>query len=86
MSYYVLDEYPLMLVLKRMSKNLNSVTKKLFEGKGTTGTTDILFQGCSLATSKQAEILRHIDLTLVGRTVYFQRNEVILMFSYHFTI
>jgi hypothetical protein len=32
-SYYVSDEYSLMLVLNRMSKRLKSVTKKLFGGK-----------------------------------------------------
>jgi hypothetical protein len=47
---------------------------------------DILFQGCSIATSRRAEIMRHIDPTLVGRTVCFERNEVILLFSCHFAI
>jgi hypothetical protein len=30
LSYYVFDEYSLVLVLNRMSKRLKSVTKKLF--------------------------------------------------------
>jgi hypothetical protein len=28
--------------------------------------------------------MRHINPTLVGRTIYFQRDEIILLFSYHF--
>jgi hypothetical protein len=32
-SYYVFDEYSLVLVLNRMSKRLKSVMKKLFGGK-----------------------------------------------------
>jgi hypothetical protein len=46
--------------------------------------TNTLFQGWSTATSRPAEIMKHIDLSLVGRTVYFQRDEVILLFSYYF--
>jgi hypothetical protein len=38
-----MDEYSLVLVLKRMSKKLNSVTKKLFGGKTRAGTADTLF-------------------------------------------
>jgi hypothetical protein len=41
--YYVFDEYPLVLVLNRMSKKLKSVMKKLFRGKSRAGTADILF-------------------------------------------
>jgi hypothetical protein len=85
-SYYVLDEYSLVLVLNRMSKQLKSVTKKSFGGKSRAGMADTLLQCCSSASSWWTEILRHIDPTLVGRTVYFQRDEVILIYSYHFTI
>jgi hypothetical protein len=74
------------LVLNRMSKKLKSVTKKLFGGKSRVGMVDTLFQGCSTATRRQVEILRHIDSALVGQTIYFQRDEVILIFSYHFAI
>jgi hypothetical protein len=43
-SYYVFDEYSLVLVLNRMSKRLKSVTKKLFGGKSSTVLpTDTLF-------------------------------------------
>jgi hypothetical protein len=86
LSYYVFDEYSLILVLNRMSKNLKSITKRLFGGKSRAGTADTLFQGCSTATSRRAEIMNHIDPSLVGRTVCFQRDEVILLFSYHFAI
>jgi hypothetical protein len=51
LSYYVFDEYSLVLVLNRISKKLKSVTKKLFGGKSTAGTVDTLFQGCSTASS-----------------------------------
>jgi hypothetical protein len=85
-SHYVLDEYPLMLVLNMMSKKLKSVMKKLFKGNSRVRTMNTLFQGCSSATSWRVEILRHIDPTLVGRTVCFKRDEMILIFSYHFTI
>jgi hypothetical protein len=54
-SYYVLDEYSLVLVLKRMSKKLKSVTKKLFGGKGRAGMVDILFQGHSSATKQTSK-------------------------------
>jgi hypothetical protein len=85
-SYYVFDEYSVVLILNRMSKKLKSVTKKLFGGKSRVGTVDTLFQGCSTATSRQAEIMKHINLSLVGRTACFQGDEVILLFSYHFAI
>jgi hypothetical protein len=51
LSYYVFDEYSLVLVLNRMSKRLKSVTKKLFGGKSMMGTVDTLFQGCSTTSS-----------------------------------
>jgi hypothetical protein len=62
-SYYVSDEYSLVLVLNRMSKKLKCLRKKLFRGKSRAGTANTLFQGCSSATSRRAEILRHIDPT-----------------------
>jgi hypothetical protein len=65
-SYYVFDEYSLMLVFSRMSKKLMSVTKKLFGGKSRAGTMVTLFQGCSTTTIRRAEIMRHIDPSLVG--------------------
>jgi hypothetical protein len=52
LSYYVFDEYSLVLVLNRMSKRLKSVTKKLFGGKSRARTVDTLFQGCSTASSR----------------------------------
>jgi hypothetical protein len=69
-----------------MSKKLKSVMKKLFGGKSSTGTADTLFQGCSSTTSRRAEMMKHIDLSLVGRGICFHINEVILLFSYHFAI
>jgi hypothetical protein len=33
LSYYVIDEYSLVLVLNKMSKRLKSAMKKLFGGK-----------------------------------------------------
>jgi hypothetical protein len=68
-----------------MSKKLKSVTKKLSRGKSSAGTVNTLFQGCR-ATSRRVEIMKHIDLSLVGQTVYFQRDKVILLFLYHFAI
>jgi hypothetical protein len=66
LSYYVFDEYSLVLVLNRMSKKLKSVTKKLFRGKSRAGTTGTLFQGCSTANSRRAETMKYIDQSLVG--------------------
>jgi hypothetical protein len=43
LSYYIFDEYSLVLVLNRMSKRLKSVTKKLFGGKSRVETMDTLF-------------------------------------------
>jgi hypothetical protein len=43
LSYYVFNEYSLVLVLNRMSKKLKSVTKKLFGGKSRAGMVDTLF-------------------------------------------
>jgi hypothetical protein len=74
------------LVLNRMSKKLKSVTKKLFRGKSMAGMMGIVFQGCSTTTSRRAEIMKHIDPFLVGRMVFFQRDMVILLFSYYFAI
>jgi hypothetical protein len=43
-SYYVFDEYSLVLILNRMSKRLKSVTKKFFRGKSSRALpTDTLF-------------------------------------------
>jgi hypothetical protein len=72
------------LVLNKMSKMLKSVTKKQFGGKSRVGTADNLFQGCSFVTSRRAEMMKHIDSSLVGRGICFHREEVILLFSYHF--
>jgi hypothetical protein len=85
-SYYVLDEYSLVLVLNKILKKLKSVMKKLFGGKSMVGMTDTLFQSSSSAISRQAEILRHVDPTLVGWTYCFQIDDVILIFLYHFAI
>jgi hypothetical protein len=66
-SYYVFDEYSLVLVLNRMSKRLKSVTKKLFGGKSSRSLpTDTLFQGCSTVGTCRAEMMRHMDPSLVG--------------------
>jgi hypothetical protein len=52
-SYYVFDEYSLVLVLNRMSKRLKSVTKKLFGGKSSRVLpTDTLFHCCSIASRR----------------------------------
>jgi hypothetical protein len=59
------------LVLNWMLKKLKSVTKKLFRGKSRVGMANTLFQGCSTTTSRRAEIMRHIDPTLVGQIVCF---------------
>jgi hypothetical protein len=61
LSYYVFYECSLVLILNRMSKMLKSVMKKLFGGKSRAGTADTLFQGCSFATSRRADIMKHID-------------------------
>jgi hypothetical protein len=86
LSYYVFDEYSLVLVLNRMSKRLKSVTKKLFRGKSRAGMVDTLFQGCSIASSRRAEMMKHMDLSLVGPSICSQRNEVIFLFLHHFPI
>jgi hypothetical protein len=52
LSYYVFDEYSLVLVLNRMLKKLKSVTKKLFGGKSRAGMTYTLFHGCSTTNSR----------------------------------
>jgi hypothetical protein len=43
LSYYVFDEYSLVLILNRISKKLKCVTKKLFGGKSRVGTTTSFF-------------------------------------------
>jgi hypothetical protein len=74
------------LVLNRMSKRLKSVTKKLFGGKSSTALpTDTLFQGCSTAGRRQAEMMRDMDPSLVGSSTRSQRGEVTFSFSYHFS-
>jgi hypothetical protein len=58
------------LVLNRMSKRLKSVTKRLFGGKSSSRalSMDTLFQGCSTASSRRAEMMRHMDPSLVEDT------------------
>jgi hypothetical protein len=85
-SYYVFDEYLLVLILNRMSKRLKSVTKKLFGGKSCRALPmDTLFQGCSTAGTRRAEMMRHMDPSLVGSLTCFSRDEVTFSFSYHFS-
>jgi hypothetical protein len=72
------------LVLNRMLKWLKSVMKKLFGGKGMAEMMDTLFVGCSTGSSQRAEMMKHKDPSLVGRGICFQRDKVILLFSYHF--
>jgi hypothetical protein len=86
LSYYIFDDYSLVLVLNRMSKRLKSVTEKLFRGKSRAGTVDTPFQDCSTGNSRRVKMMKHMDLSLVGRGICFQRDEVILLFSYHFAI
>jgi hypothetical protein len=76
-TYYVFHEYSLVLVLNRMSKKLKSAMKKLFGGKSMVGTVHTLFSGCSTAISWLAEMMKHMDSSLVGRTICFQRDEII---------
>jgi hypothetical protein len=71
LSYYVFDEYSLVLVLNRMSKRLKSVTKKLFREKSRAG---------------MVEVMKHMDPSLVGALICSQRDKVIFLFSYHFLI
>jgi hypothetical protein len=73
-SYYVLATYSLVLVFNRMSKLLKAVLKKLFGRKSKTGPEDTLFRGSTSCSSRRDEILKHIDLIVVGRTVYYQRS------------
>jgi hypothetical protein len=47
---------------------------------------DSLLRGSTSSSSRQDEILKHMDPTLVGCMVCYQRSEVILIFSYHFAI
>jgi hypothetical protein len=82
----IFNEFSLVLVLNMMSKKLKSVTKKLFRGKSRVGTADTHFQGCSTANSRRAEMIKHIDPSLVGREIRFQKDKVILLFLYHFAI
>jgi hypothetical protein len=85
-SYYVLDTYLLVLVFNRMSKKLKVVSKKLFGRKSKAGSEVTLFRGSTSGSSRRDKILKHIDLTLVGQMICFQRSKVILTFSYNFTI
>jgi hypothetical protein len=86
-SYYVFDGYSLVFVLNRMSKRLKSVTKKLFGGKSSSRalSMDTLFQGCSTAGRRRAEMMRRMDPSLVGSSTCSQRDEVTFLFSYHFS-
>jgi hypothetical protein len=84
--YYDFDEYSFMFVLNRISKRLNSVMKKLFGEKSSTRRADTLFQGCSTVSTRRAEVLKHMDPSLVGRHTCSKRDEVIYLFSYHFLI
>jgi hypothetical protein len=86
LSYYDFDEYSLVLVMNRMSKRLKSVMKKLFRGKSRAKTVDTLFQGRSTTSSRQAEMMKNTDPSLVGPSTCSQRDEVIFLFSYHFPI
>jgi hypothetical protein len=81
-SYYIFDEYSLVLILNRMSKRLKSVTKKLFGGKSSSRTLsmDNLFQDCSTTSRRRAEMMRHIDPSLVGSSTRSQRDEVTFSF------
>jgi hypothetical protein len=74
------------LVLNRMSKRLKSATNKLLRGKSRAGTADSLFHGCSTGSSRRAEMMKYMDPCLVGQGICFQRDDVILLFSYHFAI
>jgi hypothetical protein len=51
LSYYVFDDYSLVLVLNRMSKRLKSVMKKIFGRKSRVGTVDTLFRVVVLAVA-----------------------------------
>jgi hypothetical protein len=59
------------LVLNRMSKRLKSVTKKLFGGKSSSRVllTYTLFQDCSTAGRCRAEMMRHMEKSLVEEVV-----------------
>jgi hypothetical protein len=84
--YYVFEEYSLVLVLNRMSKRLKSVTKKLFGGKSSRALPmDTCFQGCSTVGTRRAEMVRHMDPSLVGSSTRSQRDKVTFSFSYHFS-
>jgi hypothetical protein len=54
-----------------MSKRLKSVTKKFFRGKNSSRAllTYTLFQGCSIAGRRQAEMMRHMKKSLVEEGV-----------------
>jgi hypothetical protein len=86
-SYYAFDEYSLVPVLNRMLKRLKSVTKKLFGGKSSRALlTDTLFQGCSTAGTRRAEMMRHMDPSLVGSSTRSQRDKVPFHFHTIFLI
>jgi hypothetical protein len=85
--YYVFDEYSLVLVFNKMSKRLKSVMKKLFGGKSSTALLmDTLFQGCSTASRRRAEMMRHMDPSLVSSSTRSQRDEVTFHFHTIFLI
>jgi hypothetical protein len=53
LSYYVFDDYSLVLVLNRMSKRLKGVMKKIFGRKSRAGTVDTLFRVVVLAVADE---------------------------------
>jgi hypothetical protein len=66
--YIMFFIFHIMFLMNRMSKRLKSVMKKLFGGKSSSKalSMDTLFQGCSTASRRRAEMMRHIDPSLVG--------------------
>jgi hypothetical protein len=66
---------------------LDKIMKKLFGGKSSSRalSMDTLFQGCNTASRHRAEMMRHIDPSLVGSSTRSQRDEVTFSFSYHFS-
>jgi hypothetical protein len=53
LSYYVFDEYSLVLVLNMMSKRLKSVMNKLFGGKSRAGRRTPFFRVVVLAVADE---------------------------------
>jgi FixJ family two-component response regulator len=69
-----------------MSKRLKSVSKKLFGGKSSRALPmDTLSQGCSTVGTHRAEMMRHMDPSLVGSLTRSQRDKVAFSFSYNFS-